>query len=263
MQLHGKPQTIISDQGKGYTSHYYIQFCDQQSIKASYTSTYNPTANSVVERTNKTIKNILRIYRYYPINKIIKIINLRLNIFAHRIMKATPFELRWGYNWFDPDQKPSFKLTEALEYLYNAGKGNESKANTKRVQSYKYKTNDSVLIRRPNCSGLEPLYDGPYTIIRIDKTGNRVEVHKGDNSTWENIKRLKPFRGGRCGVSPHKNAESVGCLAVCDIYNGAVEILPGLVCEEMETSVVFSLERKGKKINLQADWSVCQKVYKS
>jgi transposase InsO family protein len=63
MNEHQIPNFILTDQGKGYISNEFKNFCKGYQIKNKYTSIYNPTCNGIAERINKTIKNCLRIYK--------------------------------------------------------------------------------------------------------------------------------------------------------------------------------------------------------
>ncbi|KAF0985655.1 hypothetical protein HZS_7289 [Henneguya salminicola] len=62
----GKPQTIISDQGRPYIAKTYKDLLRNYQIQASFTSTYNPTGNTISERINSTISATLRLCKGMP-----------------------------------------------------------------------------------------------------------------------------------------------------------------------------------------------------
>ena len=265
IQLYGKPKKILTDQGKAYISKLFSNYCKKENIINSYATIYNPTCNGIAERINKTIKELLRIYKNIDINKLIKIINLRLNIFNHRIMKASPFEVTNNYNWFDINKTTTNKQQLAITNVYVESKNNETATNQKRLKSHKYKINDKVLVKNPLTHAIDSLYYGPYKITEIDEHSNKVKIDKGDKEAWENIKRIKTFVERRCG-KPHKQ---LLLISTFDIYRASVSrttsnyshgqslFIPPSECSISET--------KGDSTFLltdQSDCLICQKVFK-
>jgi transposase InsO family protein len=50
---------LRSDNGVEYTSKEFIKFCKDSGIKRELTTPYNPQQNGVVERKNKTIREVV------------------------------------------------------------------------------------------------------------------------------------------------------------------------------------------------------------
>ncbi|KAF0985836.1 hypothetical protein HZS_215 [Henneguya salminicola] len=96
------PIKIISDQGRPYMSKTYRNLLKKHGIRPSYTTTYNPTGNGISERINSTISATLRIYKGKSWEQALEKVNLRLNCGFHRILKASPFELKNNYSPLDP-----------------------------------------------------------------------------------------------------------------------------------------------------------------
>lgn len=75
----GYPKSILSDQGRCYSSREFKEYCKERGIIHIMTSPYNPTGNSISERINGVITSCLRIYKGDKITKILKIIEKRIN----------------------------------------------------------------------------------------------------------------------------------------------------------------------------------------
>ena len=58
----GTPRIIISDQGANFTSQLFLSVCKLLQITKNRTSPYRPSANGQVERSNRTILQMLRCY---------------------------------------------------------------------------------------------------------------------------------------------------------------------------------------------------------
>ncbi|KAG0430132.1 Transposon Tf2-6 polyprotein [Dictyocoela muelleri] len=57
------PKTLLSDNGKCYTSQSSKEFFKSYNIKQIFTSPFNPTGNSISERLNQSISDVLRILK--------------------------------------------------------------------------------------------------------------------------------------------------------------------------------------------------------
>jgi hypothetical protein len=58
----GMPKSLISDHGKNYKSALFAQLCKLCQIRTCNSTFYHPEGNGLVERMNKTIKQILTMY---------------------------------------------------------------------------------------------------------------------------------------------------------------------------------------------------------
>ena len=58
----GIPYTIHSDQGPKYESQLFSQMCQLLGIKKTRTTPYHPKSDGMVERFNKTLASMLRVY---------------------------------------------------------------------------------------------------------------------------------------------------------------------------------------------------------
>ena len=56
---HGIPEHMVSDNGSGFTSEQFKLFTQQNGIKHSYTSPYQPSSNGLAERVVQTVNREL------------------------------------------------------------------------------------------------------------------------------------------------------------------------------------------------------------
>jgi transposase InsO family protein len=59
--FYGAPLKLLSDNGVQFTSKLFEQLCTEYQVKHLRTTTYTPNSNGLVERANRTIKNLLKI----------------------------------------------------------------------------------------------------------------------------------------------------------------------------------------------------------
>ena len=59
---YGPPRSVLSDNGKQFTSRFVQSVCQLLGLSNAYTSAYHPQTNGLVERYNRTILNMLRCY---------------------------------------------------------------------------------------------------------------------------------------------------------------------------------------------------------
>ena len=58
----GTPEFLHSDQGRNFESHLLKETCHSLGIKKTHTTSYHPQGNAIVERSNRTILQMLRCY---------------------------------------------------------------------------------------------------------------------------------------------------------------------------------------------------------
>lgn len=97
----GKPEGILSDQGRTFTNKIYLKWAKENNINIIHSTIYNPTSNGLVERRNSILKTILTIYKSRSIREILQIIETRFNNFVCRSTKYLPVQLAKKTNPFD------------------------------------------------------------------------------------------------------------------------------------------------------------------
>ncbi len=67
--IYGIPNTLLSDNGRQYCSSMMNKVCEKYNIKQEFASPFNTTGNSVSERINSSLGNILRIEKVNNLKK--------------------------------------------------------------------------------------------------------------------------------------------------------------------------------------------------
>ena len=60
-RLHGLPRSFVSDRDPRLCSAFWAELCARLDIRHHHTTAYHPQANGLAERTNQTMKQLLRI----------------------------------------------------------------------------------------------------------------------------------------------------------------------------------------------------------
>ena len=58
-----------------------------------------------------------------------------------------------------------------------------------------------MLVRREQKEKPDDRYEGPIEIVEVDRSGNRAKIDYGHKEVWDNVRRLIPWRGTRCGAN--------------------------------------------------------------
>lgn len=190
----GIPTSISSDQGRTFTSNKFKTFCQKHNITLKYTHSYNPQANGLVERRNRTVMETLRMFKNCSLSTIISKAEIKLNLLFTKSHKFTPIQLFLKQNPLDRLKKDIYDEIK-VEAKVNQNKMNEiyQKQINKRRTSYKYKPNDMVLIKNHKQGKIKPPYLGPYLITEVNKNSNSLLLEIANKKVWVNIKNVKPF----------------------------------------------------------------------
>ncbi|KAG0436966.1 Pol polyprotein [Dictyocoela muelleri] len=154
------PKTFLSDNGKCYTSNKTRTFLNQCNIKQIHSSPFNPTGNSLSERINSAISNILRIYKGWDLKIIKIIIENRLNNIVNTSFGNTPCDILRN-------------KTASIEISKKHKRSRQKQVN------YKYKEGEQILIKNNKIGKLEDPFLGPYIIIKISDDLQRIYFNTG------------------------------------------------------------------------------------
>ncbi|KAG0435282.1 Transposon Tf2-6 polyprotein, partial [Dictyocoela muelleri] len=148
------PNTILSDNAKYYTSESTKKYFISNNIKQIFTSPFNPTGNSISERINQQITDILRIYKGWDIDIIKEIIENRLNNIVKISTKMKPSDI-------------VFSKSKTMNL-------NKNETKIKRSIKHNYQTGDLILIKNHIIGKLEQPFLGPFEIERISNDKQRI-----------------------------------------------------------------------------------------
>lgn len=193
---YGVPLAILTDQGSNLMSEVFRNVCKIFHIKKLNATTYHPETNGALERSHRTLGEYLRNYstnNSFNWDHWIKFAMFAYNSTPHSSTEYMPFELVFGFkpaipSSFNNSPEPlynysdySFELKNKLQVTWEIARQNLISKKEKSKQYYdrtsrseNFKVGDKVLLKNPSKtkSKLEPLWFGPYEIIRINSPVN-------------------------------------------------------------------------------------------
>lgn len=220
----GFPTEILTDQGTPFMSRLMAQMCEILGIQRLRTSVYHPQTDGLVERYNKTIKNMLR-----------KVISetgrdwdqkLPLILFAIRTHEQrstgySPFEILFGRKartlldmaseqWEEEEEegqplcKYAAELKSSLSHIWGTVHEHMEKAQTAQKQQYdrnsllrEFQPGDKVLLLLPTTENkLLSKWQGPfvierkitpvtYSVLQPLRAGGKQIYHVNHLKKWE------------------------------------------------------------------------------
>jgi transposase InsO family protein len=192
-----RPQRIIFDNG-GEFKHVFRTMCENYGIQHRPTTSYNPQANSVLERIHQVLGNMLRTQRIedtlsiaQPWENFLAAAAWAIRSTYHTTLDATPGQLVFGRDML---LNIAFKanwehIRHNKQISINASNLKENKSRIPHV----YKVGDQITVTRP---GLLPKLssptEGPHTITQVYTNGT-VQILRGIVSQRINIRRIHPF----------------------------------------------------------------------
>lgn len=99
-KLHGLPQSIMTDLGSVFTSHFWQHLFKGLGTKLNLTTAYHPQSDGQTERLNRYIKNYLRAIVFSKPRQWMKWLHLAewwYNTNHHSALKVTPFEALYEF----------------------------------------------------------------------------------------------------------------------------------------------------------------------
>lgn len=195
----GIPDSILTDQGKDFTSKLLQEISKLFKIKQINCSAYHPQSNGALERSHLTLADYLKHYvndKQTDWDNWLNFAMFSYNTSIHTSTKFSPFELIFGIKPNLPSsitRTPEFKytyddyvseLTLKLQKSHEIAKQNliESKEKNKtyydrNIKNIEFKVNDKVYLlnetQKPGHSKkLTQNYTGPYIITKINSPVN-------------------------------------------------------------------------------------------
>ena len=101
IRLHGIPESLVSDRGSLFTSHFWKSLSQMLRLKGRLSTAFHPQTDSQTERMNQTIEQYLRIYCNYQQDDWYH--HLSLAEFAYNnafqsTIRCSPFYANYGYH---------------------------------------------------------------------------------------------------------------------------------------------------------------------
>ena len=235
----GCPEILHSDQGNEFEAEVFKGVCRAMGITKTRTTPFNPSSNGMVERTNRTIKSLLRAManESYMTTWDVKLplVMIAINNTIHRTTGYAPFRLQvvGNENMRVPADfmfgKPNplnyhcyadfvFQLEFAMKEIHERVRLNMEKEmnlqkeakDNRRLRTRKYKIGDLCLRYYPPWASqkLHPFkYQGPYKIVDTDMEGLKVKLQNVPQrgrgryqDMWIHVSALKPVIRTKCGA---------------------------------------------------------------
>ena len=122
---HGLPSSIVSDRDPIFTSDVWTHLCDQMQIKQCCTAPFHPQANGQAERTNQTMKQVLRaLLASRPQQdwvSVLYMVEVAINNAPIATTEFSPYFLNYGFHpvfqWDVPPTDTRLPETQRLEPL--------------------------------------------------------------------------------------------------------------------------------------------------
>lgn len=90
IKSHGVPKPLISDNGVQFSSKEFKDYLSSKEIKHILIPTYSPQSNGITERLNRTIGEVLRLYKGENFNKVLEVVHRRINFTYNTSLNAIP-----------------------------------------------------------------------------------------------------------------------------------------------------------------------------
>lgn len=116
---YGTPETLLSDNGTEFVSETINLLCKAYNIKKVQTAPYHPASNGLVERVNREINKLLKLYvgqsGHSNWDTYMCDFQLAINNTYNKSIGDTPFFVLYGY---DSRQNTHWEITEDANYSY-------------------------------------------------------------------------------------------------------------------------------------------------
>jgi hypothetical protein len=204
VRLHGLPDSLVSDRGSIFTSHFWKSLALLLGVKGKLSTSFHPQTDGQTERMNQTIEQYLRIYCNYQQDNWHD--NLPLAEFAYNnafqsSIRCSPFYANYGYHprftvdlrrTKNPDIPAAKELAESLQHSHQALIENVKSAQNSQARYYDAKhlridfaVGDKVWLLSPNIHTERPSKKldwkrlGPYLITeRLGLQAYRLQLPK-------------------------------------------------------------------------------------
>jgi len=204
VRLHGIPESLVSDRGSIFTSHFWSSLSNMMNTKQKLSTAFHPQTDGQTERMNQTIEQYLRIYCNYlqdNWSSLLSLAEFSYNNAHHPSINCSPFYANYGYNpSFTIDlRKPATNVApaakdhaEVLRNLHEQLTENLKSAQNHQAKYYdakhkrvEFSVGDKVWLLSPNIRTERPSKKldwkrlGPFPIIkRIGTQAYRLALPK-------------------------------------------------------------------------------------
>ena len=121
IRLHGNPQSLVSDRGSIFTSHFWSSLAKMMNVKSKLSTAFHPQTDGQTERMNQVIEQYLRIYCNYQQDNwsnLLSLAEFSYNNAHQSTIECSPFYANYGYHpQFTVDIRQASLSTPAAKSL--------------------------------------------------------------------------------------------------------------------------------------------------
>ena len=197
---HGVPLKLSSDRGPQFRSKLFDEVCKLLGVDTVKTTSYNPKANGIVERVQKTLKNGLKC-RNNSWMRDLPFVLLGLRTAIKEDTNISPAEMMYGRTLRVPGEFYAASNEINDEYTY-VKELRDAMSKLKSIP-FKSKNNQSIFVHPDLMTAkkvfvrvdkvkqpLEAPYQGPYEVLKRNKKYFLLQLREGPDNV--SIDRLKP-----------------------------------------------------------------------
>lgn len=212
-QHYGVPKRFHSDQGTEFMNNVLKQLTKFLGSNHTFNTAYHPQTNGALERFHATLRDHIRMYHSRRLKNWDKIIPFAImchNTSVNNSTNYTPHELLFGYKprpFYNIKTIPDYTacdylkdLNERLRIARDSALKNLQAMKEKAKDRYdsqiknfaQYQIGNKVMLKVPNPNNLDPKWEGPYQVIRVDFNHNYV-IQKANRNQQVHANRLRPY----------------------------------------------------------------------
>ena len=196
----GVPATLTTDIGPQFTSTVWASLCKSLGIHHVMTTAFHPQANGMIERVHRRLKDALRArcastdwYDQLPL------VLLGLRVSPKEYSNVSTAEMVYGTTlalpgtFLDEPEPPGEVFQRQLRRAFDRWEPPEPFRSVKPLGYVDRRLHQvsHVFVRRDgHVPPLEPLYSGPYLVLRRQEKSFVLQI--GDRSDSVSVDRLKP-----------------------------------------------------------------------
>jgi transposase InsO family protein len=196
---------IITDQAKNFKSRELKDFLNTHKVKHSFSSSYHPQTNGIVEKANGTIIEKLRAAMLdrpkCKWSTLLKEVVHKYNSTPHDITGFSPRYLLLGIEETPTFASPALKIDEARKLANertNRFRNSKKASHDLKHKHLEFEVGDKVVRKiasnHPSLIKTSPRYEGPLTIIRkLSPVTYDVSTGPNENVSRAHISQLSPF----------------------------------------------------------------------
>ncbi|KAI5175606.1 hypothetical protein PAEPH01_2174 [Pancytospora epiphaga] len=159
---HPTPTTVLTDNGRQFTSQEFAAWITTQGITHKLTCPYNPTANSLSERINQTLTKVLICEKGKDLKSILRKINWGLQQAHNRAIGGIPAVLGGVEDQIDVLKiRPPIEEEARRMHVKRQEEAETAKKNAKRKTDYQYKLGQEVKWKQPRNQKTDDFFIGP------------------------------------------------------------------------------------------------------